>query len=85
MWSRDGTRLFFISPERKMMSVEVRNPAGPVPEFGRPVALFDARISGHPFELFDVASDGRFLMPVPSAQRESEPITVILNWPALGN
>ena len=84
VWSRDGNQLFFISAGRKMMSVKVNNPEGPVPDFGPPVMLFAAPVTGNPWDMYDVAPDGRFLFAVRSQQRAPEPITVLVNWPEIG-
>jgi eukaryotic-like serine/threonine-protein kinase len=76
-WSRDGKELFFIGPDRKMMAVPVRS--GAILQAGQPRALFDSHI-GEDFNVrFDVAKDGRFLIPV---QVSTAPINVIVNWPA---
>ena len=82
VWSRDGKELFFISADRKLMVAEVSNSGGSKFEFTTPKALFEARISGSLFDLFDVSKDGRFLMPVPLPQTSPTPITVVVNWTA---
>jgi serine/threonine protein kinase/Tol biopolymer transport system component len=79
VWSRDGKELYFIGPDRKMMVVEVNHGLGSRFDFTAPKPLFDARISGNPWEAFDVSADGRFLMPI--QQSANEPITVVANWP----
>ena len=80
VWSRDGKELFFISADRKMMAVDVIGSAGTEFKFTAPKPLFDARISGSPWDGFDISNDGRFLMPIPVQQGFSVPITVIVNW-----
>ena len=80
-WRRDGTELYYISPDRRLMAVPVtRTPAFSV---GLPVRLFDVRLPATNFP-YDVASDGRFLMSkldAPSAD-PSAGMTVVLNWMA---
>jgi hypothetical protein len=61
-----------------MMAADIR--AGSDFQAGAPRILFDvpAILS------FDVAKDGRFLLPVPVAESPSAtvPLTVLLNWTA---
>jgi eukaryotic-like serine/threonine-protein kinase len=78
-WHRDGTELYYISPDRRLMAVPVTK----TPQFsvGHPVALFATRLSRTAFP-YDVAADGRFLMntldrPSPDA---ASGMTVVLNW-----
>jgi eukaryotic-like serine/threonine-protein kinase len=80
VWSRDGKELFFIAPDRKMMSVTVRKNGGDL-EFGTPQALFDSRISVGVNASFDVAKDGRFLIPVQDLGGKV-PMTLVFNWQA---
>jgi Tol biopolymer transport system component len=79
-WRSDGKELFFNSPDRKLMAVDVK--LGAKLEAGVPHALFEVPgvISNGRF----VASlDGnRFLMPI-QFQDELEPLTVIVNWPSI--
>ena len=79
-WSRDGKELFFVSPDNKMMAVDIKGTGGN-PEPGVPKALFDVRL-GVGNARFDVAKDGRFLIPTPLEQSASAPITVVVNWTA---
>jgi serine/threonine protein kinase/Tol biopolymer transport system component len=78
-WRSDGRELFFNSPDRKLMAVDVK--LGATFEAGVPHALFEVPglINNGRF----VASlDGnRFLMPI-QFQDEFQPLTVILNWPS---
>ncbi|HYL37300.1 MAG TPA: protein kinase [Bryobacteraceae bacterium] len=78
VWSRDGKDLYFIAPDGKMMAAEVK--PGAKFEAGVPKALFDTRISATNW--FDVSKDGRFLIPVPTEQAASVPVTVVVNWTA---
>jgi Tol biopolymer transport system component len=82
IWSRDGKELFFVGADRRMMVVKVNDTSGDRFDFSAPTPLFETRISGNPFDQFDVSRDGRFLMPVPIQQSAPDPITVIVNWPA---
>ena len=80
-WSRDGKRLYYLAPDRKMMAVELTTNPGFVASL--PKALFQApqRTATLPYA-WDVTSDGkRFLFSAPADQTEA-PFTVVLNWQA---
>jgi len=83
-WRRDGKELFYLSLDRKLMSVLVETDAATF-ECSRPETLFQTNVAG-PFPIgqrfnYAVSPDGqRFL--VNTAVREN-PIHVIFNWPAL--
>jgi Tol biopolymer transport system component len=84
-WSADGRELFYIAPDARLMAVPVKWD-GDTPQVGVPIPLFQTRIVGGGNYVagfgrqYDVASDGRFLMQVPSGDERPSPITVILNW-----
>jgi len=92
-WRRDGRELFYISPDEKLMAVEIKT--SPRFEAGSPTQLFQLRlpmsqrldaIRNH----YDVSVDGqRFLVNTVTGPRTggpgeptSAPITVTLNWAA---
>jgi dipeptidyl aminopeptidase/acylaminoacyl peptidase len=78
-WRADGQELFFLSPSRSVMSVEVD--IGERFSAGIPRELFTVSdaLSGSGY---DVSGDGqRFLFPtLPGSEGEDAPITVVLNW-----
>ncbi|MDP3718705.1 MAG: protein kinase [Acidobacteriota bacterium] len=83
-WRRDGTELYYLTPDGNLMAVPVR--AGQPIEFGSPIALFrfvdpQQGPSGRPN--YDVTADGqRFI--VSSIERRTDPsLHVLLNWPAM--
>jgi eukaryotic-like serine/threonine-protein kinase len=88
-WSGDGKELFYISPDSKMMAVEVST--GPIFKAGVPRPLFQAPIwGGGTFQnvtRYDVTADGkRFLINSVTADAAilaPAPITIVLNWTAL--
>jgi hypothetical protein len=81
-WRRDGKELFYVAPDGKIMSVEVR--ADTVFETGTPQALFAALLKNMPGPPYDVSSDGqRFLLNRPIGEESSPPITLVQNWTAL--
>jgi eukaryotic-like serine/threonine-protein kinase len=89
-WRRDGKELFYVSPDRKLLGVDVTKMQGQL-QFGPPKSLFQTRMSGGGTLFFrmlryDVTRDGkRFLINSEreSAQATSSPVTVVLNWTTL--
>jgi Tol biopolymer transport system component len=80
-WRGDGKELFFQSLDYKLMSVDVKLGADSV-ETSAPRALFALPIEDLNMPPYEAASDGqRFL--VRARVQESEPLTLIVNWPAL--
>jgi hypothetical protein len=79
-WRKDGSELYYIAPDRKMMAVPVK--LGPPFEPGVAVPLFETRATG--YFPYDVSPDGRFLLATPteSGAPASSPVTVVLNWQA---
>jgi eukaryotic-like serine/threonine-protein kinase len=86
-WRPDGRELFYIAPDRKLMSVSITaRPDSPALSAPRP--LFQTRISGSLGRdlrnNYAVSRDGqRFLIVTDEGQPSSPPITVIVNWPEL--
>jgi Tol biopolymer transport system component len=80
-WRRDGTELYYIAADGRLMAVPVRRT--PTFSVGVPVALFEVRVrkSGFFFP-YDVARDGRFLVDTldSSSSDASSGMTVVLNW-----
>jgi Tol biopolymer transport system component len=81
-WRRDGKELFYLSPDRKLMAVEVNGSSGTF-EAGIPKPLFDVRIGNAAgVSDYEVARDGRFLVNTLFEQNERSPVTVVMNWTA---
>jgi eukaryotic-like serine/threonine-protein kinase len=80
-WSHDGKELYFIGLDGKLMVVVVKSGPDGGFEAGAPKALFDSHIGGDQFTWFDVAKDGRFLIPT-VVEQSGAPITVVVNWQA---
>ncbi|MGH9669755.1 MAG: TolB family protein [Terriglobales bacterium] len=84
-WRGDGKELFYLSPEGKMMAVQVQT--GNTFDAGTPIALFQARphkqIAALDLFTYDVSRDGqRFLINTQVEHPEASPMSVILNWTA---
>ncbi len=82
-WRRDGKELFYISPDGKMMSVEVKSGTG----FGggRPESLFQSHrrqpVSALDLFSYDVSEDGRrFLVATKLDAATVATLSVTLNW-----
>jgi eukaryotic-like serine/threonine-protein kinase len=87
-WRKDGTELFYVAPDRKLMAVAVGGISSSL-EFATPTALFALPVmlgrggdTTAPYT-YDVMPDGqRFLALAPTKDAEKAPMTVILNWKA---
>jgi serine/threonine protein kinase/Tol biopolymer transport system component len=77
-WSRGGHELFYVSPDRRLVSVPVRTT--PSLWLGTPAVLFP--IPGRAgWTSFDVPPDGkRFLAVVPEVVASEQPLTVVVGW-----
>jgi Tol biopolymer transport system component len=80
-WRGDGKEIFYVSPDRKLMAVDIR--PGERLDVGTPHALFQTRIvplieaRNH----YDVTSDGqRFVVNSRRAEDSVLPITVVVGW-----
>ena len=89
-WRVDGKELFYISPDRKLMSVSVQTDDD-IFRMGVPVSLFQTRLISNVAspslwernEYVVTANGQRFLMEAAAEEQEPSTITVILNWQAL--
>jgi Tol biopolymer transport system component len=81
VWSRDGRELYYIASDGNLMAVAVKR--GPDGSFkgDSPKVLFNPHTGGNRADRFDVAKDGRFL--IPTTQKSALPITVVVNWQAM--
>ena len=81
-WRRDGKELFFISPDWKMMAVDVSTK--PTFQSGAPRALFDTEmvdtgIRTGPMS-WDIAADGKRFLIISDNSAGALSLNVILNW-----
>ncbi len=87
-WRGDGKELFYLSQDRSLMAVDVREGVTGA-EIGIPAVLVPASelkavVQGLDYDDYAVANDGqRFLIKTPVADRGSQRIHVMLNWPSL--
>jgi eukaryotic-like serine/threonine-protein kinase len=84
MWRQDGKELFYLKGDNTVMSVDVSTSSGGF-QAGIPKPLFRPQIDQLGLRnSYVVSPDGqRFLMLVPTGEARPEPITVVINWPAL--
>ena len=81
-WRRDGKELFYISPDWKMMAVDVSTK--PSFQSGTPHALFetemvDTGIRTGPMS-WDIAADGKRFLIVSENSDGASSLNVVLNW-----
>jgi Tol biopolymer transport system component len=79
-WSRDGKEIYYIGPEMTLMAAAITS-AGTELAVGTPVRLFQSpAFAGN--RAYDVGRDGRFLINLPSDDRNDTTLAVIVNWAA---
>ena len=84
-WRQDGKELFYLSPDGKMMAVDVKT--GMSFEAGAPKALFQTHrrqpVSAQDVFSYDLSGDGqRFLVITKVDEGKTAPLAVMLNWAA---
>lgn len=80
-WRADGKELFYIDSDKRMMAVAVK--AGATFEAGTPTPLFQTRIHGARYALFQyvVANDGkRFLVNSLPREDAAAPMKLLTDW-----
>lgn len=83
VWSANGSELFFVAPDGKLMVVPVLQSTAETFKYGAASALFQTSIVNTGIAIngaeFAVSADGRFLVNE-AVDDVPTPITVILNW-----
>ena len=80
---RRGRELFYMSPGTKLMVVDLKMTENSVEPLA-PRELFRLPIDDNGYLPFDTAPDGkRFLVRATPEKDSSQPLSVIINWPAL--
>ncbi|HET7347090.1 MAG TPA: hypothetical protein VFJ10_07145, partial [Acidobacteriaceae bacterium] len=85
MWRHNGKELFYLTPDEKLMAVDVDTTSAAF-QAGIPKELFQAQLVPLSYwrNIYVPSPDGqRFLMITPAGQTKPEPITMVLNWPTL--
>jgi Tol biopolymer transport system component len=86
LWRADGKELYFLSGDRKLMSVEIA--LGGEVQVGVPKALFPVRVSPNGIsdnrsQYIPLPDGSRFLVLANTEDRQDQPAVVILNWTSL--
>jgi dipeptidyl aminopeptidase/acylaminoacyl peptidase len=82
-WSPDGRELYYVSPDSKLMAVSLKMGTNTL-EPSAPRELFSLRAVDTGQNPYEVAADGRrFLVRAVPQRQSAQPLTVIVNWPAL--
>ena len=82
-WGPGGRELYYVSPDFKLMAVSLKLGTESV-ELSAPRVLFTLPAVDTGFSPYAAAPDGqRFLVRATPQQQAAEPLTVIVNWPAL--
>jgi eukaryotic-like serine/threonine-protein kinase len=82
-WRGDGKELFYLSQDNKIMSAEISE-AGSSLVIGKVQSLFQVNPFRTTFRPYDASSDGKkFVVVSMGATEVSEPLTLVVNWPAL--
>lgn len=85
-WRKDGRELFYLAPNRKIMSVDVQ--LTPTFHSGAPQVLFDAPINlkgvtdSHARYTFTADGQRAIVVADLAESAAASPIQVVLNWPA---
>ena len=77
-WRGDGRQIFYLSPDGKLMAVDVK--PGEDLQAGAPVPLFEARLRMHAVRQYDVTPDGSRFLLNQLDEGPSEPLTLMTNW-----
>ncbi len=82
-WSPDGRALFYVSQDLKLMQVSLKRGTDSI-EPSSPRELFALPAGNDGYSPYEVSPDGqRFLVRATPEKRAGQPLTLIVNWPAL--
>jgi hypothetical protein len=81
-WRGDGQKLFYISPDYKLMAVSVKQTPDPFAS-SPPRELFAIAAPGTYFGPYEVSRDGQRFLVLSAREETLQSLTVIINWPAL--
>jgi hypothetical protein len=82
-WGSDGRELFYLSPDLKLMQVSLKRGPDSI-EPSSPRELFALPIPNDGLNPYEIAPDGRrFLVRATPEKQAGQPLTLIVNWPAL--
>jgi eukaryotic-like serine/threonine-protein kinase len=82
LWGVHGRELFYASPDSMLMSVSLKPGTGSL-DPSAPRALFPLLVIDTDVSPYDVAPDGQRFLVLDTPEHAAQPLTVIVNWPAL--
>jgi hypothetical protein len=81
VWGKDGKRLYYLDPGRKLTVVDIRTDAESV-QISTPKTLFQTSVTQSTSGTgYDVTRDGRFLL-LNWVIETPAPLTLVMNWDA---
>jgi Tol biopolymer transport system component/DNA-binding winged helix-turn-helix (wHTH) protein len=83
-WGADGRELFYVSADSMLMSVNLKQGNGAL-QPSAPHALFPLLVIDTDISPYDAAPDGKRFLVLETKEHAVQPLTVIVNWPALLN
>jgi len=81
-WGPDGRELFYLAPDDRLMAVTLKLDSGSV-EPSAPHALFPVAAAETFYSPYEAAPDGQRFLVRATPKQAAQPLTVIVNWPAL--
>jgi len=81
-WGAGGRELFYVSPDSMLMSVSLKPVTGSLYP-SAPHALFPLLVIDTEVSPYDASPDGQRFLVLEAAEHAAQPLTVIVNWPAL--
>jgi hypothetical protein len=81
-WGAGGRELFYVSPDYKLMAVSLKLGADSV-DPSAPRELFTLPADDIGYSPYEAAPDGQRFLVRAALQQGAQPLTVIVNWPAL--
>ena len=86
-WGAGGRELFYVSPDDKLMAVDLKLGANAI-ECSAPRELFRLPLisfgrGGSGRSPYEASRDGRRFLTLTSSEAAPQPLTLIVNWPAL--
>ncbi len=82
-WGADARELFYVSPDNKLMTVSLRIGAdGVEPSAPRELFPLSAAVEVG-WSPYDATADGQRFLVRATPEQAAQPLTVIVNWPAL--
>jgi hypothetical protein len=81
-WGAGGREVYYVSPDARLMAVKLKTGNGTA-EPSAPAELFPLPADDAGWCPYDVAPDGQRFLVLATPGQQAQPLTVIVNWPAL--